>query len=83
MDVWDEFEMSNIWAYNDLYIMQDVHLLADVIREFREMSLSYFGLEPLHSYTLPGLAFQAALKYTKVELELISGEYLKIFPCNV
>ena len=71
--------MISMWAYNDLYIMQDVCHLADNIREFREMSLSYFGLEPLHSYTLPGLAFQAALKYTKVELELISGKFSKIF----
>lgn len=69
--------MSIMWQYHDLYLMQDVLLLADIIREFREMSLEKMKLEPIHSFTLPGLAFQAMLKRTKVELELISGKSLK------
>ena len=35
------------------------------------MSLNYNELDPYHYYTLPGLSFDACLKMTKIELELL------------
>ena len=35
------------------------------------MSLNYYELDPCHYYTLPGLSFDACLKMTKMELELL------------
>ena len=40
--------------------------------EFRRVCKKVYGLDALHYYTSPGLAWDAMLKYTGVELDLIS-----------
>ena len=52
--------------------MSDVLILADVFENFRNVCNENYGLDPAHYYTSPGLAWDAALKITKVILELIS-----------
>lgn len=47
-------------------------LLVDVFENFRKQSLEAYGLDPAHYYTLPGLTWDAMLKFTKIELELIT-----------
>ncbi len=47
-------------------------LLADIMTEFRRVCKEVYGLGALHYHTAPGLAWDAMLKYTKIELELIS-----------
>ena len=47
-------------------------LLADVFEEFRNVCLNYYSLDPAHYYTSPGLSWDAALKMTKINLELIT-----------
>ena len=49
----------------------DTLLLADVFENFRNACLSNYELDPTHFVSLPGLAWQACLKKTNVELELI------------
>jgi hypothetical protein len=55
-----------------LYNKSDVLLLADVFENFRDASLTNYKLDPAWYFTSPGLAWDAALKMTKVELELLS-----------
>ena len=47
-------------------------LLADVFENFRELFLKNYELDPAWYYTALGLAWDAALKKTKVELELLA-----------
>ena len=58
--------------YHDAYLATDVLLLADVFENFRDVCLQNYKLDPAHFYTAPGLAWQAALKYTGVKLELLT-----------
>ena len=58
--------------YHDVYLTTDVLLLADVFETFRDMCLENYRLDPAHFYTAPGLAWQAALKYTGIKLELLT-----------
>ena len=69
--VWNEFDIQNLRQYHDLYLTFDVLLLADVFDNFHCMSLTYYDLDPCHYYTFPGLSFDACLKMTKIELELL------------
>ena len=73
MKVWETFDCKNLWDYHDLYLLTDVLLLADVMVSFRKMCLQNYQLDPYHFYTSPGFAFEAALKMSKVELELIDN----------
>ena len=56
--------------YHNHYLITDILLLADVFENFRKMSLETYGLDPIHYHSLPGLSWDAMLKYTGVELEL-------------
>ena len=58
--------------YHDLYLKTDVLLLADVFENFRDMALEHFKVDPCHYVTAPAMFFDALLKMSDVELELIS-----------
>ena len=59
-------------VYHDLYLRSDVLLLAHVCENFRDMCLKIYELDPAKFFSAPGLAWQAALKKTGVELELLT-----------
>ena len=70
--IWKEFEIKNLGEYHDLYLKSDVLLLADVFEEFRNICLENYSLDPACYYTSPGLSWDALLKHSKVNLELLS-----------
>ena len=47
-------------------------LLADVFNNFRDMCIKEYELDPAHFLSLPGLAWQACLRKTNIELELLT-----------
>ena len=63
--------MHSLRDYHDLYQKTDVLLLADVFEEFRNVCLRHYKLDPAWYYTSPGLAWDACLKMTQVDLELL------------
>ena len=78
-NVWQKFEIENLKQYHDLYLMTDTLLLADVFEQFRDMCLKNYELDPVHSYTALGLTWKAALKMTKVKLDLLTDIDQHIF----
>ena len=69
--VWDVFHCNTFGEYHDPYLKTDVLLLADVFENFRNVCLTTYELDPSHYYTAPGLSWDAMLKHTQVQLELI------------
>ena len=70
-NVFKKFNINNLGEYHDLYVRSDTLLLADIFENFRQSCLkNYVSLS--HFVSLPGLAWQACLKKTNVELELLT-----------
>ena len=70
--VWDTFKIKNLGEYHDLYVQSDTLLLADVFENFRDKCIEIYEIDPAHLLSAPGLAWQACLKKTQVELELLT-----------
>ena len=47
-------------------------LLADVFEKYRSTCIKQYKLDPAHYYTSPGLSWDALLKKTKIELQLLT-----------
>ena len=71
-NVFTKFKLKNLGDYHDLYVQSDALLLVDVFENFRDMCLKEYELDPAHFLSLPGLAWQACLKKTNIELELLT-----------
>ena len=74
MNVWNTFNMSNLGEYHDLFVRLDTALLADVFENFRDKHIVTDKLDPVYFLTSPGLSWEACLKKTGVELELLTNE---------
>ena len=77
--VWNVFKMNTISDYHNLYLKTDVLLLGDVYEKFIKTCLDYYGLDPWHYFSTPGLSWDAMLKMTKIELETISDSDVHLF----
>ena len=71
-NVFKRFKLKNLGEYHDLYIQGDTLFLTDVFENFRNMCIEVHELDPAHFLSLPGLAWQAFLKETKIKLELLT-----------
>ena len=71
-NLFKRFKLENLGNYHDLYVQSDTLLLADVFNNFRDMCIKEYELDPAHFLSLPGLAWQACLKKTNIELELLT-----------
>ena len=69
--VYKEFGCETFRDYHDIYNMSDVLILADVFENFRDVCHTYYRLDPAWYYTSPGLAWDAMLKLTEIQLELL------------
>ena len=61
--IWDKFDMKNMGNY----LRKDVLLLADVFEKFTDTCLKFYGLDPCHYFSSPGLSWDAMLKMTGVK----------------
>ena len=78
-EVWKKFGCQNLGDYHDLYVATDALLLADVFENFRKVCQEKCGLDPAHYYSAPGLSWDALLKKTGVELDLLTDLDMHLF----
>ena len=77
--VWNHFGMKTFSEYHDVYLRVDVLLLADVFENFRDLAMSNYSLDPLHFYSVPGLAWASSLKLTRCRLKLLTDPTMYLF----
>ena len=68
---WTSFELKTLGEYNDLYLKTDVLVLSDVFENFRATCMKNYGRDAARYFSSPGLAWNAMLKMTGVEPELM------------
>ena len=61
-NVWDIFNFNTFEDLHDHYFKKDVLLLADIFEKFISTNLKYYGLDPCHYFSAPGLSWDAMLK---------------------
>ena len=76
---WEYFKCENLGDFHDLYVLLDTCLLSDVFNVFRKKTHKIYGLEPCHYYSIPSLSWNAMLKFTKIEIELIRDIDMYLF----
>ena len=70
--VFNKLNLKNLGEHHDLNVQSDTLMLADVFKNFRNMCIKVYGLDPVYFLSAPGLAWQACLKKACVKLELIT-----------
>jgi len=60
-------------------VKTDAVLLGDVSENFRKVCMGRYGLDPAHYYKAPGLSWDALLKKTGVELQLLTELDMNLF----
>ena len=58
--------------YHKLYNLSHVLLLSDIFENCRCICMNHYGLDPAWYFSAPGLAWDATLKISKFQLELLS-----------
>ena len=66
INIWNVFKKKALGEYHGLYLKTDILLLADVFQKFIKICINYYGLDPYHYFSSPGLSFDAMLKMTGV-----------------
>jgi len=70
--VFREFGCATVRDYHDLYLKSDVLQLTDVFEHFRETCMKHYELDPAHYLSAPGYSWDAMLKFSKVQLDLMT-----------
>ena len=78
-NVWNIFDFITFKDFHNHYLKTDVLLLVDIYEKFISTCLEYYGVEPSHYFSSPGLSWDAMLKMTKVDLQKISNADIHLF----
>ena len=68
----NNLKRRHLGNYNDLYLIVDVLQMMNVFENFRSLCMDAYKLDPAYYLTAPGLFWDAMLKKTKIQLQLIS-----------
>ena len=70
--IWDKFDIKDMGDYQDHYLQKHILLLADAFEKFIDTCLKFYGVDPCHYFSSPGLSWDTMLKMTVIELEKTS-----------
>ncbi|EZA55644.1 hypothetical protein X777_04316 [Ooceraea biroi] len=78
-NIWQRFAIQTLGEYSDLYLKTGVLLLADIFENFRDSYIKSYGLDAAYYYTLPGFTWDAMLKHTSINFELLTDIDMVMF----
>jgi len=78
-EAWNTFNCETLEDYLRTYCKIDVLLLADCFQTFRSECIKNYQMDPAYCVSLPGFTFEAFLKKSRVELELLYNSDLYQF----
>ena len=67
---WQDLRITNLGKYHNFYAQGDTLLEPDVFENFQK-NIKIHGIDPAYFRSAPRLAWQTALKKSKVRLELL------------
>ena len=67
-----DFEIKKLGKYQALYVQGDTLLLPDAFENFRNICIEIYELDTAKIFSAPELAWQAVLKLTKAELDILT-----------
>jgi len=70
-EVWNKFECRSISEFLELYMKSKILILADVFEHFRSVCLKIYKLDPINYIDASTMSWDAMLKCTKIQLDLI------------
>jgi len=70
--IWEKFKIINLQEFTNLYNKVDILLFADIMDNFRNISLKTYRLDPAWYFTTQWFAWDCMLKMTKQKLELLT-----------
>ena len=71
-NVWTEFKCSNLLDYLLVYLKCDTYLLHAFFSRYRMMTYHEYAIDPIHTWSAPGLSYLIGLKMTGAKVELIT-----------
>ena len=80
-----DFEIKNLGEYHGLYVQSNTSLLADVFKNIRNICLKIYEVDPAKFLSVPGLAWQVALKLdllTDIIMLLMVEKYIRGRICH-
>ena len=72
LKAWQELQCKTMGDYHDTYLLADVCLLADVFENYRKTCKKHYALDPTHYISAPGMSWDAFLRFTGIEIDLLS-----------
>jgi len=78
LETWQRYGCKTMRDYHDHYLTLD-----DFFENFRVMAFREYKLDPTHSWTVPGFAWNCALKISKAELKLITDPETFFYPSKM
>ena len=69
-EIWKILQIEITNRKKSLYILKAIYYSWTILRKFRKICSEIYQLDPTRFFSTPGLAWQATLKKTKVELQL-------------
>ena len=74
MDNIKRFNITNGEELTQIYLKNDVLLLACVFEKIVKASVNEFDINPLYSVSLPGYTWQRGSKYTGINLQTLQDK---------